>query len=105
MVGFVDDCNGQTNSFKDDVSDESLQQLINKTQVNAQVRTDMLHASGGALELSKCSCHILQWQFSIQGATVLVPKFPNNDIAQVKVWDQLEKKEKKPTVFRSFLRS
>jgi hypothetical protein len=102
MVGFVDDCNGQTNSFKDDVSDESLQQLINKTQVNAQVCTDMLHASGGALELSKCSCHILQWQFSIQGAPVLVPKFPNNDIAQVKVWDQLEEKEKSLQILGAF---
>ena len=47
----------------------------------------MLYASGGALELSKCSCHIIQWQFSMQGAPVLVPNVSNSEVHQVKVWD------------------
>ena len=42
--------------------------------------------SGGPLELSKYSCHILQWQFSIQGAPVSVQKL-SEGIAQIKVWD------------------
>lgn len=44
------------------------------------------HVSGGPLELSKHSCHILQWQFSIQGAPVSVQKL-SEGIAQIKVWD------------------
>lgn len=52
----------------------------------------MLNASGGALELSNCSCRILQWQFSTQGAPVLVPKI-SNDIAQVKVVETNEATE------------
>jgi hypothetical protein len=86
MVGFVDDCNGQTNSFKEDVTDQSVHKLVAQTQANAQAWTDMLQASGGALELSKCSCHILQWQFSLQGAPVLVPKH-SEESAQINVWD------------------
>jgi hypothetical protein len=73
MIGFVDDCNGQTNSFADDGSLETLRTLITQTKANAQAWNDLLTASGGALEVSKCSCHILQWIFSPQGAPMLVP--------------------------------
>ena len=58
---------------------------------------ESLTASGGALELSKCSNHILQWQFSMQGAPVFVPKhsaeeatievreYNNDDVQQLSV--------------------
>jgi hypothetical protein len=53
----------------------------------------MLQASGGALELSKCSCHIIQWQFAMQGAPSLVPKVANSTVHQVKVvWDDHNKR-------------
>ncbi|KAI2496054.1 hypothetical protein MHU86_18475 [Fragilaria crotonensis] len=101
MVGFVDDCNGQTNAFRDDVTEHTVPQLIKQTQANAQGWTDMLNASGGALELSKCSCHILQWQFSAQGAPVLVPKI-SNDIAQVKVLETDGGKEQNLQILGAF---
>ncbi|KAI2497109.1 hypothetical protein MHU86_17370 [Fragilaria crotonensis] len=41
-----------------------------------------------ALELSKCSSHILQWQFSITGAPVLVPSHVSNDVC-IEVRDHL----------------
>lgn len=91
MVGFVDDCNGQTNSFLEDPTDLTIQKLVKQTQTNAQAWTDMLHASGGALELSKCSCHVIQWQFSMQGAPVLVPKRSSAREHQVTVWDDHDK--------------
>jgi hypothetical protein len=87
LIGFVDDCNGQTNSFSDDGSSVTVQQLVSQTQRNAQCWTDLLHASGGALELSKCSNHIIQWQFSMQGAPVLVPKHSEADVS-LTVWDR-----------------
>jgi hypothetical protein len=92
MIGFVDDCNGQTNAFSSDGSSATMQALVRDTQHNAQLWTNLLHASGGALELGKCSCHILQWQFSVQGAPVLIPSFPA-DTTQVKVWDSTDQQE------------
>lgn len=90
MIGFVDDCNGQTNSFYQDGSPTITQTLLHQTRHNAQTWTDLLSASGGALELAKCSCHILQWQFSIQGTPVLTPSFPN-ETTQVTVRDTYTK--------------
>lgn len=74
MVGFVDDCNGQTNTFLSDGSEATLSDVLQHAQTNAQQWSNLLHVSGGALELSKCSCHVLQWLFSMQGAPVLAPK-------------------------------
>ena len=76
MVGFVDDCNGQTNAFTSDGSAKTVDHLLASTRQNAQSWSDILSASGGALELQKCSCHVLQWQFSASGAPVLVPRLP-----------------------------
>ena len=40
-------------------------------QRNAQLWSDLLSGSAGALELSKCSCHAVSWQFEMQGDPVL----------------------------------
>jgi len=80
LIGFVDDCNGQTNSFGRDGSSETVKQIVSQAHW-----ADLLHASGGALEISKCSNHILQWQFSMTGAPVLVPThLPQNVSIQVR---------------------
>lgn len=74
MISFVDDCNGQTNQFASHGSTATvLEKLFQQTQQNAQEWSNLLYASGGALELSKCSSHVLQLKFSFQGAPVLVP--------------------------------
>ena len=62
----------QTALLDDDGSLTTVHALVSQTQRNAQAWNDLLSASGGALELSKCSCHILQWKFSPQGAPLLV---------------------------------
>jgi hypothetical protein len=71
MIGFVDDSNGQTNRFMEDETHDTLPKMLHQLQTNAQVWSNLLGASGGALELSKCSCHLAASQFSIQGDPVL----------------------------------
>jgi hypothetical protein len=86
MVGFVDDCNGQTNLFEEDGSSDTVQKLVKQAQHNAQTWNDTLTASGGALEVSKTSCHVLQWLFAKNGAPVLAPLNPNHK-EQLQIWD------------------
>ena len=71
MIGFVDDSNGQVNSFFEDDNLTTLRSMINKAKDNATLWSQLLQATGGALELSKCSYHVLYWKFSAQGAPVL----------------------------------
>ena len=72
MIGFVDDTNGQVNSFFDIESQATLRDLMSKAAHNADAWTRMLSASGGAVELPKCSYHVIHWRFSATGAPVLV---------------------------------
>jgi hypothetical protein len=72
MIGFVDDSNGQTNTFmEEDESLESLLKIQRALKDNAQCWANLLGATGGALELSKCSIHVANWTFTGQGAPVL----------------------------------
>jgi exonuclease III len=73
MISFVDDCNGQTNLFESDGSEATVQRLFEHTKTNAQAWSDLLSASGGALEPSKCSSHVMQWEFTAQGVPTLIP--------------------------------
>jgi hypothetical protein len=73
MIGFVDECNGQTNSFHTDEATDTVGKLLQQTRSNITAWSSLLEASGGALEMSKCSSHVLQWKFSMQGSPVLVP--------------------------------
>jgi hypothetical protein len=71
MIGFVDDSNGQTNDFHANETSQTLPALVHNLQTNAHLWANLLGASGGALELSKCSSHVAMWQFSIKGDPVL----------------------------------
>jgi ribonuclease HI len=72
MVGFVDDSNGQTNAFMDtEGHPATIQQIRQSLRHNAQAWANLLGATGGALELSKCSVHVATWAFTMQGAPVL----------------------------------
>jgi hypothetical protein len=61
MICFVDDSNGHTNEF---ISTEEHPATLLRTQQYlrniAQVWADLLGATGGALELSKCSVHVVE---------------------------------------------
>ena len=61
MIGFVDDNNGQVNKFRDEQNMDSLYQLMDHAKQNATLWAELLGATGGALELQKCSYHILYW--------------------------------------------
>ena len=71
MVGFVDDNGNPTNDFLDVENPETWRKVLDLTQKNAQAWTDLLSASGGALELPKCSYHLMRWQFAGNGAPIL----------------------------------
>jgi hypothetical protein len=71
MAGFVDDSNGQVNQFEKDEQERTWELILQHAKRNSQLWTNLLHASGGALELTKCSFHLLRWCFSVSGAPVL----------------------------------
>ena len=71
-IGFVDDNNDQTNDFLRDEDSVTLPLVLANTQHNAQSWNDLLTASGGALELSKCSYNVVHWKFAKNGSPVLV---------------------------------
>ena len=71
LIGFVDDNGGQTNEFDSDGSEETTARLIQNTSKNAQMWANLLQVSGGAIEMAKCSVHVIQWLFSTTGGPVL----------------------------------
>jgi hypothetical protein len=50
MVGYVDDSNGQTNMF-DENQQPNHNEILDRAKADAQLWHDLLHTSGGALEL------------------------------------------------------
>jgi hypothetical protein len=71
MTGFVDNMKGHVN----DMDSPPLQQLIDQMQSNVQLWGNLLHVSGGALEIPKCNYYVMQWKFQPSG----IPKL-NADI-------------------------
>ena len=63
MLGYVDDSNGQTNEFLSDTQPDPTT-LAAIMQRDAQAWSDLLWASGSALELSKCSNQTLHYTIS-----------------------------------------
>jgi hypothetical protein len=58
MVGFVDDTYGSVNDFSQ-TPPPSPTELVSMTQHDLQLWSDLLHRSGGALELTKSKYHTL----------------------------------------------
>ncbi len=73
MTGFVDDTKGQTN---DQTSQHPLplQQLIARMEADAQLWGDLLHVTGGALEISKCNYYVMQLKLLPRG----IPKLDSD---------------------------
>ena len=70
LIGFVDDKSGSTNDFllKQAAPPEH---YISLATHDAQCWNDLLKLSGGALEDSKCSYHVLYYDFTINGLPIL----------------------------------
>jgi hypothetical protein len=71
MVGFVDDSNGQTNAFVEEETEHTRQLVLHQLRRNAQIWSNLLSTTGGALELTKCPYHVMAWQFTGAGSPVL----------------------------------
>jgi hypothetical protein len=71
IIGFVDDTNGQVNQFIEDERSDTLATMHHRAQENATTWAQLLGVTGGALELQKCSYHVMSWKFTDQGAPVL----------------------------------
>ena len=70
MTGFVDDVTHWCSSS----NAQSEENAIDELQKTAQWWEQLLHATGGKLELSKCFFYILQWDFDVEGVASLRPK-------------------------------
>ena len=66
MIGFVDDCTQRVNCFDQD-DQPSTELLIQMMTREAQLWNEILWASGGAIEQSKCSFHLIQSDWNEDG--------------------------------------
>ena len=83
MIGFVDDTDGQVNQFSADERQDTLETIHRHTQENATTLAQLLGVTGGALELQKCSYHVVAWKFTAHGAPVLAscpPEFQTLEV-------------------------
>ena len=69
MVGFVDDCAGQTHQTSPTLTST---QLAEQMLYDAQLWGDLLYSSGGDLELSKCAYHLVEHQFKPDGTPSMI---------------------------------
>ncbi len=70
MVGFVDDTYGTVNDFAR-TPPPTTTELVSMAQHDSQLWSDLLHRSGGALELAKSKYHTVSYLFTPSGAPVL----------------------------------
>lgn len=66
LSGFVDDTNATLNDWQPQ-DEATLDELLKRLCHDAQLWNDLLFISGGKLELSKCSFHVLRFEFSPDG--------------------------------------
>jgi hypothetical protein len=74
--GYVDDSNDQTNKFTENAQPED-SDILEQASHDAQTWHDVLAASGGALELPKCSYQLLSWTFAANGTPYLKLDVPH----------------------------
>lgn len=70
MIGFVNDSSTQVNNFQDNNQDNA-ETLMQSMKQDNQLWSDLLHFTGGALNLSKCNYHITHYSFTDRGTPVL----------------------------------
>ena len=93
MVGFVDDCSQRVNDFNKTIppSSTTLMQLMT---ADAQLWNDLLWASGGALEQSKCSFYMIEADWNadghpfLRGGTRTTPIFLQQNGKMTPTWQK-----------------
>eukprot|EP00957_Ditylum_brightwellii_P194264 14795296-Ditylum_brightwellii.AAC.1 len=66
ILGFVDNANNQVNEFCN--NKVTIERLLSLIQQDSQLWSKLLWLSGGLLELSECSYHILHFNFKPDGS-------------------------------------
>ena len=69
MIGFVDDTYSAVNMFED--RKDRIEEILKKAQFDAQLWSDLLNSSGGALELPKVKFHVIHFGFDKEGTPVI----------------------------------
>ena len=80
MTGYVDDCCQRINDFSA-VPQPTSAEIIDRMQRDAQWWHDLLWASGGALEISKCSFHLIKSQWTPNGVPFLEPNIATTPLS------------------------
>jgi hypothetical protein len=80
LAAFADDTNLLGN---DDVNMSSIDQLVNEAQIAFQTWGRLLHAAGHFMELGKCACYLLIWDFQPDGYAFTIPPSELNIRIQV----------------------
>ena len=75
-VGFVDDVNTRTNDFEP-TQQPTLASIIAKTTTDSQLWHDTLASSNQQLEPSKCSTHVIHYEFDDDGNGTMVETVPD----------------------------
>ena len=88
MLSYVDDNNISNNGS----TTETITEVLKRTQHDVQMWSDILRATGGTLNLSKCFCQAMTYMFSRTGAPVLAPADPSWNI---KIKDDRDNSEQK----------
>ena len=86
MLGYVDD-NNITNNGADG---ESVEDVVKRTQHDAQLWNDLLRATGGALNLDKCFAQVIHYTFAANGGPVVAPADP---AIKIVIKDRLHNKD------------
>jgi hypothetical protein len=60
MVGFVDDSNRQANSYYEVDTTATLQHMVHKAKENATIWSQLLQATGGAIQVFSIPCTVLE---------------------------------------------
>ena len=92
LDGFVDDTSlfANLNQFDND----DINETVNKLQKDTVIWADLLEASGGQLELSKCFYYVLSWKFDIEGnATPMTSEEINATSTPISLQDRVTKEQ------------
>ena len=92
MIGFVDDTYNSCNDFDNEVSPET---LTERAQDEAQLWSDLLSSTGGALEGRKCKFHLVSFDFAMNGAPVMINP-PRDALCQSRITSQEQLKTLSP---------
>ena len=70
MIGFVDDTYSGVNMFEN--NRQQIEEILKRAEFDAQLWSDLLNASGGALELPKVKFRIIHFGFDTTGKPIML---------------------------------